>query len=241
MVFGGFRWQGLGRVWADVRRWLRRWRSPVAAALAVVLTVSLTVVVVLQAQQHRQAQGPAQQTWGSVADPPHLVPASATIEHLVGGRLVPYAVGARRARRPGPVSQAVVLPAAHRPRNAVLPQRRPPKVRIHVAARPRVRLSHPHPGQAPPVAGYQPRTSQPLAAQASANKIVYANADGTRTAFVFQSPVNYRRASGSWTPINTTLVPAGGAASPRYITSAPRLPAKAISATATAKPPSLRS
>lgn len=210
-VFGRFGSQSMNRVWADVVRWLRRWRGPVAGVLAVTLAISLTVAVLQR--RGSQPTAPAQRTWGNVAVRPHRVPASATIERLAGGRLVPYAAGRPlHVLRPSPVSQAAVLSAARRPRGAVPPQRRPAKVRIHVAAGSGALLRHPHQGQAAQVLGYQPRTNRMLPGQASANKVVYANADGTWTAFVYQGPVNYRRRDGSWARISTALVPAGAAA-----------------------------
>jgi hypothetical protein len=61
------------------------------------------------------------------------------------------------------------------------------------------------------ITGYSPRTSRPLPASAGRRYArIYQNADGTRTARIYQQPVNYQEPDGSWAPINTSLVRTGG-------------------------------
>jgi RHS repeat-associated protein len=207
-VSGGPALQALREMLKEGTRRLRGGPPAVAVTLAVALTVSL--IAALQFAAHNGGLGgPLQQTWGGAAGRPHRVPAAATIQEPSGGRLVPYQAGPHRALRPASASQARVLPRSRRPRNAVLPDRRPAPVKITSHARVATRLRHPHRMAAWHVRGFDPQTSRVMPTQASADKIVYGNADGTRTAFVFQSPVNYRRADGSWASMNTTLKPAG--------------------------------
>ena len=55
----------------------------------------------------------------------------------------------------------------------------------------------------------------------SASQIVYANADGTKTAFDFQQPVNYQASDGQWVTANPSLVaddPSASAAPSAYTT-----------------------
>jgi hypothetical protein len=57
------------------------------------------------------------------------------------------------------------------------------------------------------VSGYDEKTSVPAATQPGPLEKVYDNADGTQTTEFAGSPVNYRRADGTWAPIDTRLVP----------------------------------
>jgi hypothetical protein len=52
---------------------------------------------------------------------------------------------------------------------------------------------------------FDPATSKRLGGEASSLQDVYANADGTFTRRVSQTPLNYRAKDGSWNPIDTTL------------------------------------
>ena len=92
--------------------------------------------------------------------------------------------------------------------------RPPPSPRGSLPALPPAPAQHPL-----KVQGYVPGTSKPLPASAGrAFARVFQNADGTKTADVYQHPVNYRLPDGSWAPINTSLVHAGAGptASPAF-------------------------
>ena len=63
-----------------------------------------------------------------------------------------------------------------------------------------------------PARGFDPATSRELPADRTANERTYDNGDGTQTTEFSDSPLNYRTADGSWQPIDTHVVAAGGAA-----------------------------
>jgi hypothetical protein len=58
--------------------------------------------------------------------------------------------------------------------------------------------------------GFDPATSTLVAAGMTAESDLYKNADGSYTSKVWSTRVNYQTASGSWTPIDATLVPGSG-------------------------------
>ncbi|HEY4025221.1 MAG TPA: polymorphic toxin-type HINT domain-containing protein [Candidatus Dormibacteraeota bacterium] len=68
------------------------------------------------------------------------------------------------------------------------------------------------PAPAVPVSGFDPATSRELPQRQGAYDRTWANADGTLTTALSSSPVNRRLPDGRWAPMDTTLVPAGGAA-----------------------------
>ncbi|GII23282.1 hypothetical protein Pme01_28790 [Planosporangium mesophilum] len=53
---------------------------------------------------------------------------------------------------------------------------------------------------------FRPGQSRRIAAAASANSDVYENPDGSYSRKIFQNPVNFRAADGTWQPIDRTLV-----------------------------------
>ncbi|MCT2278010.1 DNRLRE domain-containing protein [Micromonospora chalcea] len=55
--------------------------------------------------------------------------------------------------------------------------------------------------------GYDKRTSRERATERTAGQRVYDNADGTQTTEFSSTPINYRRADGSWAPIDLDLAP----------------------------------
>ncbi|WP_432841102.1 LamG-like jellyroll fold domain-containing protein [Dactylosporangium sp. CA-092794] len=55
--------------------------------------------------------------------------------------------------------------------------------------------------------GFDPRTSQRVASKATERTDVYQNADGSYTQRIFEEPVNFKAADGSWEPIDSTLRP----------------------------------
>ena len=61
-----------------------------------------------------------------------------------------------------------------------------------------------------PARGFDPATSTLVAAGMSADSDLYLNADGSHTRKVWSLPVNYQTASGTWAPIDATLVPGSG-------------------------------
>jgi RHS repeat-associated protein len=225
-VFGreafGSVWRALasGRVfrksWPRLRRALRP-KSPahrtVAAGTALLLCVSLGIVAVVMAT--RTSPGaPVQQVWGSAAGRPHRVPASATMARLVNGRVVPLQVRkpADRQALAAEVQAAeakAALPASRRARGAVPPSVTPrrPRFPVRGKANPEVArvLAAPKPAVKP---GFDAQTSRLLPSLTSPGQVVYANADGTRTAMVYKSPLFFRQADGSWASIDTSLVPA---------------------------------
>jgi RHS repeat-associated protein len=59
-------------------------------------------------------------------------------------------------------------------------------------------------------ASFNSKTSKRVAGAASATSDVYANTDGTYTRKVFENPVNFKTADGTWAPIDNSLMRAGG-------------------------------
>jgi len=62
----------------------------------------------------------------------------------------------------------------------------------------------------PPRRGFDQASSVELPSAREAYTSTFANPDGTRTTAFSASPLNYRRADGSWAPVDTRLVPAVG-------------------------------
>jgi large repetitive protein len=216
---------------SDPRRMIAR-LSPgpgrvVAAVLAVVMAVALCAAVV--AVHSSQGGGPTQRVWGSAAGRPHRVPAAATMVTLVNGHVVRMA----RAPRAG---AAAALPAPKRPPGAVAAARQPGRLRLPVSGKSADGLHAVAQPKAAVKKGFDPATSRELPAASNANRIVYANADGTKTALLFQSPVNWLRPGGSWTPIDTSLVPADGGTAGAALAGQPA-PTLAPTPAPTAAPP----
>jgi RHS repeat-associated protein len=63
-----------------------------------------------------------------------------------------------------------------------------------------------------PPHGFDLATSRELSADRTANERTYDNGDGTQTTEFSDSPINYRAADGSWQPIDTHVMAAGGTA-----------------------------
>jgi len=185
-----------------------RVRRVVSAATAVVVAVALTVVAVVIASSSHA--GPPAQRAGTAAGRPHRVPASATIAALEGDKVV------RAARVGGPSARAARAAAALRSaphvKGAVPALASPPRVKLGTRAKVKDRVRSVGPTAASRVRGYSAQTSKAVTAGTSADRVTYQNADGTRTAMFYQSPVNYRLPDGSWQRIDTSLVPAGRAA-----------------------------
>ena len=60
------------------------------------------------------------------------------------------------------------------------------------------------------VRGFDPAKSTLVAAGMTATSDLYKNADGSYTSKVWSTRVNYQTASGSWAPVDATLVPGSG-------------------------------
>lgn len=178
-----------------------RVRGPLAVVTALALAIGLAVAVVVASGPPRPGV-PRQQIW-TVADQSHRVPAAATRGgRVVDGRLVPAGL------RPGGAAGKGSQPATARDAVKMIRPPRPLRFPVRGEAANTVRVL-PRPAAAAKT-GYNPKTSRELAPR-SATQDVYANADGTRTAFEFAQPVNYRGPGGAWVPDSTALVPLGSA------------------------------
>jgi len=185
---------------------LRHRMNKVTAAVTAVTTACSLAVAVVMVTTPGPTAPPAQQR-STAAGLPHRVPASATMGRLLGGTVAPPR-SARAAQAGRPADTAGALPARLRPRGAVPPStelsRRQPAIRVTRGRDVVQAMRSPAPA---PVRGFNPQTSRVLSARTSANRVVYQNADGTRTAFIYQTPANYRRPDGSWARIDTGLAP----------------------------------
>jgi RHS repeat-associated protein len=194
----------------------------VAAATAVLVAAALTVVAVVLASS--SGTGPPVQTSGTAAGRPHRVPASATVATLVNGKVVLAGPARSRAARAEQAASAA-LRGSRRPRGAVPTASRPPKVLLgQRAVRVRDRLGSARSPAAPLVRGFSASTSRVMTGGVSASRVVYQNSDGTRTAMIYQAPVNYRLPDGSWARIDTALIPAGPASGQSAPGGAPSAP-----------------
>ena len=207
----------LRKLWLGLCRAVRP-KSPVhravAAGTAVVVCAAMGIVAIVFATR-TSPSAPVQTVWGSAAGRPHRVPASATMAKLVDGRVV-------RVRLPKPASRQdlaaeveaaeakAALPASRRPKGAVPPSTAPRRLRFPVRgkAKPEVARVQAAP-KAPVKPGFEAKTSRLLPTLTSPSQVVYANADGTRTAMMYKSPRFFKQADGSWASIDTNLVPAG--------------------------------
>jgi RHS repeat-associated protein len=203
-----WREQGSGWVRAVRARAGRRAYRLAAAATALAVAVALTVVALVLPTH----PGPPVQQAGTAAGRPHRVPASATIASLSGDKVVRSDLADSSAARAA--RAAAALRAAPRPKGAVPPAAKPPRIKLGVRTPGHDRLRSLRSPAVRPVRGFNARTSRLLTAGTSANQVEYQNADGTRTALFYQSPVNYRRPDGSWVRIDTNLEPQGGSSSP---------------------------
>src|ERR1035441_7970607 len=162
-------------------------------------------------QRHRRAAactGRERHTRGPARGRPPGVPAPAPLPRLFNDTVVPLPAGG--AKGTPAAAAAGVLPAGQRPRGAVPPASKLPRLNLGArAARGHDRLRTMRPPAPAPVSGFNTQTSRLEAAGTSATQEVYQNADGTKTAMIYQAPVNYRQPDGSWARINTSLIPAG--------------------------------
>lgn len=186
------------------KRGLSRSRRPVTVVSAFLLFASLAFVTVTLTSAPKPAV-PVQQT-GTAAGRPHRVSAAADLGRVVDGRFVSDASAASK-RLPGPVAEA--LSSQARVPGAVPPAATPKPLKLAAVGKTSPETASVRtPPTATPKTGFNPKTSRELPPR-QADQVVYSNADGTRTAFEYQAPVNYRRPNGTWAPISANLVPAG--------------------------------
>jgi len=202
-----------------------RVRKLTAASLAVTLVIALAVAVTMIAIS--RGPGIPKQQAGTAAGLSHRVPAAKVMGRVVDGRIVPLT----SASRPdGPVASSPRTSV----RGAVPMATQPKPLRFPMTSKKVTDGVRVLPAPAPAKkTGYNPKTSKPLKLD-SASQIVYANADGTKTAFDFQQPVNYRASDGLWVTANPSLVADGPSASatPSAYTTAPNSANLASPATA---------
>jgi RHS repeat-associated protein len=183
-----------------------RARKFIAAATALLSGVGLTIsAVVLTTGLGAGPSVPKQQAAGQ-ALPPHRVSAAQTSGMVVDGHVVPAAGNPKASKnltasgKPKIVVQSPVKSQHFPVKGKALPQQ------AHVlpaSASPEMASLAGAQGQS----SFSKKTSRKLRLD-SPDKVVYANADGTRTAFEYQSAVNYRQPDGQWASISQVLVPA---------------------------------
>jgi RHS repeat-associated protein len=179
-----------------IQHWRRTYRL-LAVFTAAAVTVALTILAVRISPPGHPVV-PVQQ-WGTAAGRPHRVPATATIGRLAGDQVVHEPVTRH-------VTLAAQLTGTRRPRGALPGEITPERLTFPVRGR-RTDILRPaaaHP--AGTVAGYSQKTSRLIPRATGASRMVFANADGTRTAFEYQSPVSYQIPDGRWHPISTVLM-----------------------------------
>jgi RHS repeat-associated protein len=181
-----------------------RIRNLVAIGSALLLFAALAFVSITLSSKPSKPPVPTQQS-GTAAGFPHRTSAAADLGRVVNGRVVPATSGAR-GQPSGPVAEQKVP-------DAVGPAPRPKALKFPVQGKALETLRVLPKPATPKVAGYNPRTSRQLP-PSSADQVTYANADGTKTAFTYMTPVNDRSPGGKWTPISTALVPTARAGAP---------------------------
>jgi hypothetical protein len=210
-------------------RWLAvRGRKAIAVTTALVVAITLTITGVVISAGSNPAT-PSQRVWASAAGQSHRASASSTQGRLVNGRVV-----SASSRLPGPVAKpssarlADAVPATAKAKALHFPVTGKSDETLHAKAAP----------AASKVTGYNAKTSKQLPLS-SADQVTYTNADGTKTAFDFQTPVNYRLVDGKWASIDTSLGPAPSSAqsasTTAFISSSPS-PAASLSPTPSASP-----
>jgi RHS repeat-associated protein len=182
-----------------------RARNLITAVAAFLLFASLAFVTVTLTKPPNPAV-PVQQG-GTAAGFPRRAAASTDVGRIVNGKFVSETAAEGRSTA-GPVAESSArvpgaVPPATRPKPIKFPDR-------GKSAPEDVQVLKPQP--LPAKTGYNPKTSRELPLT-KANQVTYANADGTQTALEYASPVNFKRANGTWAPISTSLVRAGGPAS----------------------------
>jgi hypothetical protein len=172
-----------------------RWRRRLVAAVVVALVVSVGAPSMLPSG----GAGSGWSLWG-----------------WLRGVLAPAAQAAMLAG-PGQVSGTAKGAATHVPASVTRAGRGsgrpaghakgelPPYAPHGVTGKP-----EPHRSVGDGLRSFDPATSKRVASAASATQDVYANADGTYTRRIHAGRVNFKAASGTWTPIDTSLVKGAG-------------------------------
>jgi RHS repeat-associated protein len=215
-----------------------RIRPIVAAFAALLLAISLIVIGVLAPPGQRSGRQVPTQWSGTAAGKPHRTSAAATLGRVVNGRVVTDAASAARAA--GRAGQRAALPTARawtaRVPGAIPPATRPRPLRLPISSSGTETVTPTAGTPAAPVSGFNPATSRQLPLS-GATQVTYANADGTKTTFVYQHPVNYQLPNGTWAPVSTTLVPAAASGAPAASTSpSASAPASQVTPSASGSP-----
>lgn len=200
-----------------------RVRNLVAVSSAFLLFAALVFVTVTLSSGASKPAVPTQRS-GTAAGAPHRTSAAADLGRVEGGHVVSAASGAGK-RLPGPVAAREVPGAVGR---AIKPK----PLKFPVQGKVSEGLLVLSASAARKVRGYNPKTSRKMPLS-GADQVTYANADETKTSFMYTTPVNYRSPGGTWTPISSTLVPvtqAGMSASPAVSPGTYTAPASAVSA-----------
>ncbi|MFB7469853.1 LamG-like jellyroll fold domain-containing protein [Kitasatospora sp. NPDC056184] len=135
------------------------------------------------------------QAGSDAAGQPSEVPADRTGEAADGGRPGHESVAGELAPEPEPdpapaAAAATAAPALPVPQTQVVP----------------------NPGiAAKPAEGFDPASSAEVVEKRAEQERTYRNTDGTFTTRYYPTPVNFRRADGTWAAIDSTLLPAGTA------------------------------
>ncbi len=128
---------------------------------------------------------------------------AATIRHSeqAGHRVTPLPVqrsgSAAGLSHEAGSNRNTTIPASSRSRHPLIDFSGTPKVDNH---------AHVLPVQAATPRGYDPASSKELPGRRTATQQTFANADGTETTVVSDSPVNYQDGAGQWQPIKPALV-----------------------------------
>lgn len=139
--------------------------------------------------------------------------------------VVPIATDAQTSRPPGDASRLSALPATASPARTPTValgsfEEEPP-----VLADPRLAAEAIEPQQpmdrttpmSTEVDGFDPETSVELVAERRSDQKLYRNADGTRTALIFNGPVHILNAEGSWVEADPTLIGKADALVPKGV------------------------
>ncbi|MFF2658253.1 LamG-like jellyroll fold domain-containing protein [Kitasatospora sp. NPDC058032] len=198
-------------------------------SLAIVL--SLTMVVLGTAEGATAAEEIVRQAVAAAPDPgplPRQVTGNAEgrgHEAMTAETGAAGAEGGRDGAAPAPGELPEEQPAAVDPAASVIP---PPAElpatdaeAVDAPAKPqgRAELAGKPAPDATAAKGFDPARSTELVDKRTAHQRTYQNTDGTLTTRSYPTPVNFRRADGSWATIDTTLIPDGTATAGRAASS----------------------
>ncbi len=187
------------RATEGLRRWrIGRWLGAVKA-----LTVVVVCALALSAGAPPGAipQGgtfPTGWVWHWLRVPQSLISPAGTARALAG--LPQQHDGGRRPDMHAVDSAATKAGQGSGSPRGHAPNALPPSETTRPAVKPRTT------GKTHGDASFNPKTSKRIGGAASATSDVYANADGSYTRKVFENPVNFKKADGTWAPIDNGLV-----------------------------------